>query len=452
MKTLCRAAVFVSAGLLMLVRVCAITAWAASPQGAPVLPQSLPSQDAAVWLASQFSAEGFIPTSPGSGNADLSSTAQSVLALSAANVDLDVARKGVSYLESHVSAFVVVDGADGPGKLALLILDAKALGVSPNSFGSTDLVAHLLATEQISGPDKGLFGTATQVDDYSAGGYQQGLALAALAAVGIHGTSQVAAAVNWLVSEQCPDGGWTSPDNAVNSCSGVPGSFAGPDTNSTSLAVQGLAAQGALTSAVSSKALAFLSDGQDADAGWSYYPNTVATPGFTDPDSTALVIQALEALSHSPTATSFTKGSATPVSALLSFQLTSGAGKGAFYYPPAPSPANVIATYQAIPALEALTIPWGPSGRGYWEVASDGGVFGFGDATYRGSMAGRTLNKPVVAIASTPDGKGYWEVASDGGVFGFGDATYWGSMAGRTINTPVVAIASSLARPSTTSS
>ena len=27
------------------------------------------------------------------------------------------------------------------------------------------------------------------------------------------------------------------------------------------------------------------------------------------------------------------------------------------------------------------------------------------------------LNQPVVGMAATPDGKGYWLVASDGGVF-----------------------------------
>ena len=136
---------------------------------------------------------------------------------------------------------MTVDGADGPGQLALLILDADALGVSPNDFGGSDLVGHLLATEQTSGADRGLFGTEAQVGDYSAGGYQQGLALAALAAAGVHGTNQTGAAISWLVSEQCADGGWTSPDNAVNGCSGLPAIFAGPDTNSTSLAVQGLA-------------------------------------------------------------------------------------------------------------------------------------------------------------------------------------------------------------------
>ena len=81
-----------------------------------------------------------------------------------------------------------------------------------------------------------------------------------------------------------------------------------------------------------------------------------------------------------------------------------------------------------------------PDGGGYWEVASDGGVFAFGDAQYYGSMAGRPLTHPVVGIASTPDGGGYWEVASDGGVFPIGDAQYYGSMGGKPLTHPVVGI------------
>ena len=37
------------------------------------------------------------------------------------------------------------------------------------------------------------------------------------------------------------------------------------------------------------------------------------------------------------------------------------------------------------------------------------------------------LNKPVVGVASTPDAGGYWLVASDGGVFAYGDAGFFGS-------------------------
>jgi len=44
-------------------------------------------------------------------------------------------------------------------------------------------------------------------------------------------------------------------------------------------------------------------------------------------------------------------------------------------------------------------------------------------------------------MASTPDGKGYWLVASDGGVFSFGDASFYGSMGGKPLNKPVVGMA-----------
>ena len=71
-----------------------------------------------------------------------------------------------------------------------------------------------------------------------------------------------------------------------------------------------------------------------------------------------------------------------------------------------------------------------PDGGGYWLVASDGGIFAFGDAGFYGSMGGKPLNKPIVGMAATPDGGGYWLVASDGGVFTFGDATFSGSMGG----------------------
>jgi len=53
-------------------------------------------------------------------------------------------------------------------------------------------------------------------------------------------------------------------------------------------------------------------------------------------------------------------------------------------------------------------------------------------------MGGKPLTRPVVAIASTPDGRGYWEVASDGGIFAFGDAGFDGSMGGRPLVKPVV--------------
>jgi hypothetical protein len=41
-----------------------------------------------------------------------------------------------------------------------------------------------------------------------------------------------------------------------------------------------------------------------------------------------------------------------------------------------------------------------PSGQGYWLVASDGGIFAYGDATFHGSTGGQPLNKPIVGMAA----------------------------------------------------
>jgi peptidoglycan hydrolase-like protein with peptidoglycan-binding domain len=80
-------------------------------------------------------------------------------------------------------------------------------------------------------------------------------------------------------------------------------------------------------------------------------------------------------------------------------------------------------------------------GGGYWLVASDGGIFSFGDAVFHGSMGGHALEEPMVGMAATADGGGYWTVASDGGIFSFGDAVFHGSMGGHVLDEPMVSMA-----------
>ncbi len=77
-------------------------------------------------------------------------------------------------------------------------------------------------------------------------------------------------------------------------------------------------------------------------------------------------------------------------------------------------------------------------GEGYWLVASDGGVFTFGDAGFYGSTGGLTLHRPIVGFEPTTDDRGYWLVASDGGIFAFGDAPFLGSTGATPLNRPVV--------------
>jgi hypothetical protein len=59
---------------------------------------------------------------------------------------------------------------------------------------------------------------------------------------------------------------------------------------------------------------------------------------------------------------------------------------------------------------------------------------------FDGSMGGTHLNLPIVGMASTPDGNGYWLVASNGGIFSFGDAVFDGS-AGGLPHAPIIGVA-----------
>jgi hypothetical protein len=111
-------------------------------------------------------------------------------------------------------------------------------------------------------------------------------------------------------------------------------------------------------------------------------------------------------------------------------------------------PAGLVLTVSLLTAptpspAAAQTVVTTPSGNGYWLVASDGGVFAYGDAGYYGSMGGTPLNQPITDMVPTPTGNGYWLVASDGGIFAFGDADFFGSHGGSPLNKPIVGMANS---------
>ena len=81
-----------------------------------------------------------------------------------------------------------------------------------------------------------------------------------------------------------------------------------------------------------------------------------------------------------------------------------------------------------------------PKTGGYWEVATDGGIFSFG-APFFGSMGGKYLAQPIVGMEALADGQGYRFVAADGGVFDFGSARFLGSMGGKSLSSPIVGMA-----------
>jgi hypothetical protein len=62
-------------------------------------------------------------------------------------------------------------------------------------------------------------------------------------------------------------------------------------------------------------------------------------------------------------------------------------------------------------------------------VATDGGIFAFGDAGFHGSLGSVKLNQPITSVAATAGG-GYWMIGGDGGIFTFGDAAFHGSLPG----------------------
>jgi hypothetical protein len=74
-------------------------------------------------------------------------------------------------------------------------------------------------------------------------------------------------------------------------------------------------------------------------------------------------------------------------------------------------------------------------------VASDAGIFSYGDAPFHGSAGSLPLNKPVVGLAATSGGGGYWLVATDGGIFDYGDAAFYGSTGSIHLNEPVAGMA-----------
>ena len=209
--------------------------------------------------------------------------------------------QAIAYLKTQLTdAVKASDGSDDPGRLGYWTMAAVASGADPHHFGGqaarNDLVARLLATSRTSGPDKGLFGAADPTFD---GAFRQGVALAALKAAGVAATNPaVTRGVAWLKRQQCANGLWTSyrSDTSVPCPAADPDTFAGPDTNSTGMAAQGLAAYGLHPHAAAT--LTSLKAVQSADGGFPF----LAAPGqASDPDSTALSIQGILALGGSPT-------------------------------------------------------------------------------------------------------------------------------------------------------
>ena len=328
--------------LALLVGAFALPASAAPPSDEPAAAAAFAGQ----WLATQVNAQGFIPQATDPATANLSTSAQAVIALAAAHTGSDKVHALVSYLAAHVDEFVTHGGqsSDDPGALAYLIMDAVIDGQDPTSFGAsnTDLVARLQATQQ----PNGLFGASDPTFD---GAFRQGLALMALKATG----TTNAAAADWLAGQQCADGLWTAfRADTSTPCPAVdPNTFSGPDTNSTALAVLGLQAQG--RTAPAANGANALQSVRNGGGGWGYLARADQP---TDANSTGLVLTALMAATGSVDQ----QGAA----AVLALQVGCDANPadvgGIAFQDPSSGP-DALATAQATPGLAGVVLPLGPS-------------------------------------------------------------------------------------------
>jgi N-acetylmuramoyl-L-alanine amidase-like protein len=88
--------------------------------------------------------------------------------------------------------------------------------------------------------------------------------------------------------------------------------------------------------------------------------------------------------------------------------------------------ARFLGSVPALPVGPIVGMAATPTGDGYWLTSSEGRVFAFGDAVLNAAAAGRAdsgltagppSRAPIVSMAASPSGRGYWLVASDGGVF-----------------------------------
>jgi hypothetical protein len=145
------------------------------------------------------------------------------------------------------------------------------------------------------------------------------------------------AALEPLRTAQAEDGGWAFDGSTASGAA---------DSNTTALVIQALVAGGHGDDPMVDRAVAFLSTLRAPDGGFAYGPTD---PLVADANSTALVLQALIAAGEDPASREWGNAPLT----LAFFQTPSGGLR----YMAADEEPNLLATVQAIPAMEGLSLP-----------------------------------------------------------------------------------------------
>jgi hypothetical protein len=265
-----------------------VVAILAAPIAALAAPPD-PATAALAYLAGHQGADGSIASSAGP-------TEDFILGAAAAGYDPNALSScagptAYAYLLTKVASQTATAG--GTAKLILAVLAGKQ---DPTAFGG-NLVTHL-GTFLNAGT--GAFGDGST--------YGQSLAILALKGAG---QAIPAAAVTELRGLQDTDGSWNY-QAAANSTGG--------DSNSTAIAIEALVAAGVTAADASmTKAMAFLHTQQNTGGGFTYM-----APGSSDPDSDAVVIQALVALGENPSGATWTVGGKTVMDDLAARQSPDG--------------------------------------------------------------------------------------------------------------------------------
>ena len=234
----------------------------------------------------------------------------------------------MAFLSSNATSACpqATDPHPSAGRCGALLQSIAAAGLDPHNFGGIDVATRLTAY---------LDSATGGYGDHEA--FTQALAMQGLVA---SGASIPPVAVNFVKNAQDSDGGWNF--KAVKNDS------AGSDTNSTAMLLMALDA----TSEHSRDhaALQWLHSQQNSDGGFAFQGATPAPP--SDPDSTALVVQAIIGAGGNPDGSSWAVGGHTPAGELLATQDVSGG----YVFPGSTGPDG-FTTAQVPPALDGVAFP-----------------------------------------------------------------------------------------------
>ena len=262
-----------------------------------------------------------------SDGSDLGTTCDVVLAIAAAGQDASTWRSAddrspLDYLAAQTAAGAV----DSVGMRAKVSMALLATGQDPASFAGHDLLGELEAAYD------------AETGSYGSSIFDQSLAMLALFDAG-HAVPQGAA--DYLLANQTDDGAWALFGGTTSGTG---------DTNTTAVAIQALLVTGHRDDI--GTAFAYLQRVQNTDGGFPYQdPSPYGTD--TDANSTAYVLQALLTAGEPMSNWNPWPSAADPYGALLGLHDPQSGGffwQAAFPYP------NVLATAQAIPALNGYTL------------------------------------------------------------------------------------------------